>query len=69
MCCRPTPVTTRKAVPMSRIPTPAAIEAAPIASRPLLETVKKQLGSVPNLFRLVANSPAALKDILASGAH
>jgi uncharacterized peroxidase-related enzyme len=45
---------------MSRIPTPASIEAAPEAAQPLLETVNKQLGSVPNLFRIVANSPAAL---------
>ena len=46
---------------MSRVPTPATIEAAPVASRPLLQAVKKQLGGVPNLFRLVANSPAALE--------
>lgn len=45
----------------SRIPTPATIEAAPEASRSLLEAVKKTLGSVPNLFRLVSNSPAALE--------
>lgn len=49
---------------MSRIPTPATIDAAPAASRPLLEAVRKQLGSVPNLFRLVANSPAALEGYL-----
>jgi len=49
---------------MSRIPTPATIEAAPEASRPLLEAVGKQLGSVPNLFRIVANSPAALEGYL-----
>jgi uncharacterized peroxidase-related enzyme len=46
---------------MSRIPTPATIDAAPAASRPLLEAVKKQLGVAPNLFRMVANSPAALE--------
>lgn len=46
---------------MSRIPVPATIEAAPAASRPLLEAVKKQLGVAPNLFRLVAASPAALE--------
>jgi uncharacterized peroxidase-related enzyme len=46
---------------MSRIPTPATIDAAPSASRPLLETVKTQLGVAPNLFRMVANSPAALE--------
>ncbi|MEI8144107.1 MAG: carboxymuconolactone decarboxylase family protein [Alphaproteobacteria bacterium] len=49
---------------MSRITTPATIEAAPEASRPLLEAVKKSLGSVPNLFRLVSNSPAALEGYL-----
>jgi uncharacterized peroxidase-related enzyme len=49
---------------MSRIPTPATIEAAPAASQPLLEAVKKQLGTTPNLFRLVANSPAALEGYL-----
>lgn len=49
---------------MSRLPTPATIEAAPAAARPLLEAVKKQLGVVPNLFRLVANSPAALEGYL-----
>jgi uncharacterized peroxidase-related enzyme len=46
---------------MSRIPTPATIEAAPVAAQPLLQAVKKQLGVTPNLFRLVANSPAALE--------
>lgn len=49
---------------MSRIPTPATIDAAPDASRPLLEAVKKSIGSAPNLFRLTANSPAALEGYL-----
>ncbi len=49
---------------MSLIPTPATIEAAPAASRPLLEAVQKQLGVVPNMFRLVSNSPAALEGYL-----
>lgn len=49
---------------MSRIPTPAAIADAPEAARPLLEAVEKQLGSVPNLFRITANSPAALEGYL-----
>jgi AhpD family alkylhydroperoxidase len=54
---------------MSRIPIPATIEAAPEASQPLLAAVKKQLGVAPNLFRLVANSPAALEGYVAlSGA-
>lgn len=54
---------------MSRIPTHATIDAAPAAAQPLLEAVKKQLGSVPNLFRLTATSPAALEGFLSfSGA-
>jgi uncharacterized peroxidase-related enzyme len=47
-----------------RTPTPASIEASPAASQPLLQAVKKQLGVVPNLFRLVGNSPAALEGYL-----
>jgi len=43
------------------MPTPPTIDAAPEASRPALEAVKTMLGVVPNLFRLVANSPAALE--------
>jgi AhpD family alkylhydroperoxidase len=43
------------------IPTPATIDASPAASQPLLEAVEKQFGLVPNLFRLVSNSPAALE--------
>ena len=49
---------------MTRIAIPATIESAPIASQPMLEAVKKQLGLVPNLFRLVATSPAALEGYL-----
>ncbi|MEO5729218.1 MAG: carboxymuconolactone decarboxylase family protein [Byssovorax sp.] len=49
---------------MSRIPTPATIEASPAAAQPLLEAAKKQMGVVPNLFRVVANSPAALEGYL-----
>lgn len=49
---------------MSRIAIPGTIDASPAASQPLLEAVKKQLGSVPNLFRLVGNSPAALEGYL-----
>jgi uncharacterized peroxidase-related enzyme len=45
----------------TRISTPATIAAAPEASRALLEGVKQQLGIAPNLFRMVANSPAALQ--------
>jgi uncharacterized peroxidase-related enzyme len=54
---------------MSRIPTPASIETAPASTQAHLSAVKKQLGVVPNLFRMVANSPAALEGYLAlSGA-
>lgn len=49
---------------MSRIPTPATLEASPSAAQPLLQAVKKLLGVVPNLFRLVATSPAALEGYL-----
>jgi uncharacterized peroxidase-related enzyme len=49
---------------MSRLATPATIEDAPAASQPMLEAVKKQFGLVPNLFRLVSNSPAALEGYL-----
>ncbi|HRG97046.1 MAG TPA: carboxymuconolactone decarboxylase family protein [Polyangiaceae bacterium] len=49
---------------MSRIATPATIAASPAAAQRSLEGVQKQLGSVPNLFRIVANSPAALEGYL-----
>jgi uncharacterized peroxidase-related enzyme len=45
---------------MPRLNTFPTIAAAPPAAQPILEGVQKQLGSVPNLFRVVANSPAAL---------
>ena len=53
---------------MSRIPTPPTIEAAPASSQPLLQAVKAQLGVAPNLFRLVANSPASLEGYLSMSA-
>jgi uncharacterized peroxidase-related enzyme len=49
---------------MTRLHIPASVDAAPEAARPLLDAVQKQIGSVPNLFRLVANSPAALEGYL-----
>jgi uncharacterized peroxidase-related enzyme len=49
---------------VSRIATPASIADSPDAAQPLLEVVHKQLGIVPNLFRLVGNSPAALEGYL-----
>ncbi|SMG01735.1 carboxymuconolactone decarboxylase family protein [Burkholderia singularis] len=48
----------------SRISTPATVADAPVASHGLLEAVNKQLGVVPNLFRMVGNSPAALEGYL-----
>jgi len=48
----------------TRIATPASIEAAPAAAQPLLQGVKAKLGSAPNLFRVIANSPAALEGYL-----
>jgi len=49
---------------MTRLPTPASIETSPAAAQPLLQAVNKQLGRVPNMFRLVATSPAALEGYL-----
>jgi len=49
---------------MTRIATPTSIETSPEAAQPLLQAVKKQLGMVPNLFRVVGNSPAALEGYL-----
>jgi uncharacterized peroxidase-related enzyme len=54
---------TQQEKPMSRIAVPTR-EAAPEASKPLLDAVEKQLGVVPNLFRLVSLSPPALQGYL-----
>lgn len=48
---------------MSRIAIPTR-EDAPAKSQPLPDAVEKQLGIVPNLFRLVGTSPAALEGYL-----
>jgi uncharacterized peroxidase-related enzyme len=48
---------------MARIAIPTT-EQSPAASKPLLDVVKKQLGIVPNLMKLVGNSPAALEGYL-----
>lgn len=48
---------------MSRIAIPSR-EAAPAAAQPLLDAVEKQLGVVPNLFRLIAISPTTLQGYL-----
>jgi uncharacterized peroxidase-related enzyme len=53
---------------MNRFTIPTRDE-APAASQPLLDAVNSQLGTIPNLFRLVALSPAALQGFLSlSGA-
>ncbi|MRV29605.1 carboxymuconolactone decarboxylase family protein, partial [Staphylococcus aureus] len=49
---------------MSRLNTPTTIDAAPTATHTSLKAVEKQLGRVPNMFRVVANSPAALTGYL-----
>lgn len=48
---------------MSRIPVPA-IEDAPAKSQALLAGVMSRLGTVPNIYRIIANSPAALEAFL-----
>jgi uncharacterized peroxidase-related enzyme len=53
---------------MSRLTTPTSIATSPVASQPLLEAVQRQLGVVPNLFRVLGNSPAALEGYLALSA-
>lgn len=53
---------------MSHFNIPATIADAPAASQAMLEAVNKQFGLVPNLFRLVANSPQALEGYLALSA-
>jgi uncharacterized peroxidase-related enzyme len=53
---------------MTRIVTPTA-DNTPAASQPLLDAVNKQLGVIPNLMKVVGNSPAALEGYLSlSGA-
>jgi uncharacterized peroxidase-related enzyme len=45
-------------------PTIPSTKSAPAAAQPLLAAVAKSLGSVPNLFRLAAVSPAALEGLV-----
>ena len=53
---------------MNRISMPAA-DHTPAATRPLLDAVNRQLGVVPNLMKMLGNSPAALGGYLSlSGA-
>jgi uncharacterized peroxidase-related enzyme len=48
---------------MTRITIPTA-DQTPAASQPLLAAVNKQLGVVPNMMKLIGNSPAALEGYL-----
>jgi uncharacterized peroxidase-related enzyme len=50
---------------MSRLTIPARDD-VPDASKPILDSVHKQLGVVPNMFRLIASSPAALQGFTAN---
>jgi uncharacterized peroxidase-related enzyme len=50
---------------MSRLTIPARDD-APEASKAVLDAIHKQLGTVPNLFRLIATSPAALQGFAAN---
>lgn len=52
---------------MPRLTIPACDD-APANSKPILDTVQKQLGVVPNMFRLIATSPAALQGYTANSA-
>jgi uncharacterized peroxidase-related enzyme len=50
---------------MSRLSIPARDD-VPEDSKPILDAVHKQLGVVPNMFRLIASSPAALQGFSAN---
>jgi uncharacterized peroxidase-related enzyme len=51
---------------MQRIPA-LSIDNAPAASQVLLQAVQKQIGMVPNIFKTIAHSPAALSFALSAG--
>lgn len=53
---------------MSRINTPLTIETSPERSQDMLKAVKSQLGVVPNLFRIMGNSPETLEAYLSLSA-
>ncbi|PZM08311.1 carboxymuconolactone decarboxylase family protein [Rhizobium tubonense] len=46
---------------MARLPIFATLEEAPEAAKPTLEAIKKQIGALPNVFRMMANSPSVLE--------
>jgi uncharacterized peroxidase-related enzyme len=49
---------------MLNINLPADVSNAPEAAQPLLRAVEKKIGFAPNLYKLIANSPAALEGTL-----
>ena len=49
---------------MSRINTFATADAAPAAAQPALHAAQRQMGMVTNLYKVIANSPAALEGYL-----
>lgn len=49
---------------MTRI-TALTVAQAPIEARPLLESLQKSLGFIPNVFKTLAHAPAALNGYLA----
>jgi AhpD family alkylhydroperoxidase len=52
---------------MSRLAIPGRDDVQ-AASKPVLDAVHKQLGVVPNMFRLIASSPAVLQGFTANNA-
>jgi len=52
---------------MPRLAIPARDD-VPEASKPILDAVHKQLGAVPNMYRLIGQSPAALQGFAANNA-
>jgi uncharacterized peroxidase-related enzyme len=51
--------------PMPRIAAPTGIADAPAESQPLLKAVEARVGCMPNMVRMLANSPAALRGYMA----
>src|ERR1700712_1456869 len=52
---------------MSRLSIPA-LDDVPEAAKPILAAVHKQLGVVPNMYRLIAQSPATLQGFTSNNA-
>lgn len=52
---------------MSRLTIPMRDD-VPEASKPILDAVRKRLGVVPNMYRLIAGSPAVLEGFVANSA-